>query len=674
MNEETNLTGRVNESIKRSNGVLTEQDLKDAYIYFDGLCPYSDTPINDKEWHLEHIIPVTMGGTTDPWNCIPVCAPCNLSKGGKHLLDWWDLEHKPEEEYKLEKIFNYIIEQLNKPRDYQITTKDKELIDKLLKEEQDIEEQDEDTIYSEEEQPHLNTFTFLYQLVNHLNSNKQYLKEDINKHIEKLNTAYNNNSQYERLDTQLFKLQNDLVEYFKSIGVTQHYSIAFKYYKHFTNIEEVKEKVESIKSYLHKDDISDLINKNPHFLSKELTIEQIQSRLEYIVNILNIPLNTFLDKPTIINQIEQLKELYEYCITENIEFNNIPNYIFVRKRIKETQKIVEVCKTNGIKPEGTVFLKSAEEIQQIVEVCNQNNINITGTVFLKTAEEIQKIIEVCNQNNIEITGSVFQKSADEIQKIVEVCNQNNINITGSVFQKSAEEIQKIIEVCKRNNIKITGSVFYKTADDIQKIVEVCKRNNIEITGTIFRKTADEIKKIIEVCNQNNIEITGTVFQKTADEIKKIIEVCNQNNIEITGSVFYKTADEIQKIVEICGQNNIGITGTVFVKKSKDLTSTIKYLKSNYGNEYLKPLLIVISPKKLEQVFPYLESLGVLPTVINSASILTLSLDEIKERKELLDYLGEPMVVGNRYNSIFGLSRKNYQKKLDELNINSQRKR
>ena len=84
-------------------------------------------------------------------------------------------------------------------------------------------------------------------------------------------------------------------------------------------------------------------------------------------------------------------------------------------------------------------------------------------------------------------------------------------------------------------------------------------------------------------------------------------------------------------------------------------------------------MIVISVKKIKEIFPYLNSLGVLPTVINSASILTLSLDEIKERKQVLDYLGEPMVVGNRYNSIFGLSKKNYQKKLESLNINNQKK-
>ena len=69
----------------------------------------------------------------------------------------------------------------------------------------------------------------------------------------------------------------------------------------------------------------------------------------------------------------------------------------------------------------------------------------------------------------------------------------------------------------------------------------------------------------------------------------------------------------------------------------------------------------ISDKKLRVILPYLYSLGVLPTVINSASILSLSMDEIIERKELLDYLGEPMVMGSRFNSIFGLSKKNYAK-------------
>ena len=62
MNEESIVKSRANSQLKRRNGILTEQDLKNAYFYFGGLYPYSNTTIDDSVWHLEHIIPVTMGG------------------------------------------------------------------------------------------------------------------------------------------------------------------------------------------------------------------------------------------------------------------------------------------------------------------------------------------------------------------------------------------------------------------------------------------------------------------------------------------------------------------------------------------------------------------------------------------------------------------------------------
>ena len=107
---------RILNNKKRAYGTLTYEDLKNAYNYFEKKCPYSDTQIDENNWHLEHIIPVSMGGTTDSWNCIPVCGPCNLSKGDKHLLDWWDETHSIEEEYKISKMFNYMLTELEKER------------------------------------------------------------------------------------------------------------------------------------------------------------------------------------------------------------------------------------------------------------------------------------------------------------------------------------------------------------------------------------------------------------------------------------------------------------------------------------------------------------------------------------------------------------------------------
>ena len=182
---------------------------------------------------------------------------------------------------------------------------------------------------------------------------------------------------------------------------------------------------------------------------------------------------------------------------------------------------------------------------------------------------------------------------------------------------------------------------------------------------MFKRTAAEIKEIVEVCNENGIEATGTVFNRTAVEIKEIVEVCKENGIEVTGSVFKRTAAEIKEIVEVCKENGIEITGSIFFKNSKQLKENIEYIKQNYGEEYLTTLIVSKNLKHLQKTLPYLQSIGVLETIKTSASILLLTLEEIKERQAFIDSIGEPIVKGNKFNSIFGMPKKSYQKKVKE---------
>ena len=145
------------------------------------------------------------------------------------------------------------------------------------------------------------------------------------------------------------------------------------------------------------------------------------------------------------------------------------------------------------------------------------------------------------------------------------------------------------------------------------------------------------------------------------EIERIIIICNQYNIPITGSVFLKSAAELEKIIKTCNQNNISLAASIFLKSSEELNRSINYIKENYGEEYLTPLIINKSVEHLMITLPYLESLGVLPHVIKSASILSLSIDEIKERQTFIEANNGALVLKNgRFNSIFGLSRTNYQ--------------
>ncbi|QPB09793.1 hypothetical protein CPT_Shady_032 [Streptomyces phage Shady] len=38
--------------------------------------------------HLDHVVPLSKGGTDTESNIVPACAPCNLSKGAKTLAEW----------------------------------------------------------------------------------------------------------------------------------------------------------------------------------------------------------------------------------------------------------------------------------------------------------------------------------------------------------------------------------------------------------------------------------------------------------------------------------------------------------------------------------------------------------------------------------------------------------
>ena len=368
-------------------------------------------------------------------------------------------------------------------------------------------------------------------------------------------------------------------------------------------------------------DATKVINKNNNILEYG-EYQDIDKTLNYLVKELHINARNIEKCPSIMYKaVNNIKENYEFLITTKINTGNIETTLHILntnpKNLKETYNYV--LNNYGIE-----------------------YINRITSILSTSIDRIKQIEGLFNDKSLVISAAISRNSMDEIKRIIKVCNKNNIPITSSVFKKTSEEIERIIKVCRENNIPITGSVFHKTAEEIEKIIKVCKENNIPITGNIFLKTSKDIKKIIKVCIENNIPITGSVFYKTAEEVEKIIEVCKKNNIPITGSIFLKATEEIEK--------------------------SINYIKENYGQAYLTPLIINKNVEHLKNVLPYLESLGVLPYVVKSASILTLTLDEIKERKDFVESNNDTLVLQNgRFNSIFGVSRANYKKLTNNKN-------
>ena len=378
---------------------------------------------------------------------------------------------------------------------------------------------------------------------------------------------------------------------------------------------------------------------------------QIKEVLDYLIGELKIFPKSIEKCPSVLYfNVGAIKENYEFLKNTPITISNINSCLHIL-----CADPIELRKT----------------YEYILNNYGISVLNRQTSILSKNVDDIKKYeykFKNIMSNDVILSALISKKDMDEIEKIVLVCQKYNIAITGSVFSKKAEEIEKIVLVCQKYNIAISGSVFNKTAEEIEKIILVCQKYNIAITGSVFSKKAEEIEKIVLVCKKYNLEISGSVFNKTAEEIEKIVLVCKKYNLEISGNVFLKTAEEIEKIVLVCQKYNIAITGSVFNKTAEEIEDSCIYIESKYGDVYLKALIVNKNKKHLEKVLPYLEELGVLPIVINSASILTLKLEEIIERKSVLDKLGEPMVKKNKFNSIFGLSRKNYQKKLEELNI------
>ena len=305
-------------------------------------------------------------------------------------------------------------------------------------------------------------------------------------------------------------------------------------------------------------------------------------------------------------------------VLEKADYNSICYVLdFLRDTLKVTPNNIEKCPS-------ILYLK----IEAIKENYN----------FLKEKEINMKDVETCLH--------ILSTEPSQLKRTYEYVSDEN-----KYGKRYIEQITTILRVP------------VERIQEIEKCPELSKEN--VLSAAISRKDVDEIKKIEQVCQENGIEATGNVFKRTAGEIKEIVEVCNDNGIEVTGSIFLRTGEEIKEIVKVCQENGIEITGSIFTKNSKQLKENIEYIKQNYGEEYLTPLIVSKNLKHLQKTLPYLQSIGALETTKTSASILLLTLEEIKERQAFIKNIGETIVIDGKFNRIFGMPKKRYQKKVKE---------
>ena len=257
-----------------------------------------------------------------------------------------------------------------------------------------------------------------------------------------------------------------------------------------------------------------------------------------------------------------------------------------------------------------------------------------------------------NPKNIEKCPSILYLNVNEVRKNYEFLKQQKINIS---------DVETCLHVLSTDNKDLKETYYY--------VLENYGLMTINRTTSILRCNKDRIIDIEKYGLSKDVTISASISRRTIYEIEEIIEVCKTYNIEIKGNVFKQNAEEIEKIIEICKKYDIEVTGSVFLKKSSRLQKTIDFIIENYDERYLTPLIIIKEPKHLSEVMPYLDSLGVLGFIINSASILTLTKEEIEKRVEIIKLLGEDIVKNGKFNSVFGMNKTRLNKKLNSYKDN-----
>jgi 5-methylcytosine-specific restriction endonuclease McrA len=72
-------------------GEYIADDVKRMYAEQDGMCAYCGIRIFmdiPKDVHVDHVLPLSRGGTNYPDNLLLTCSTCNQSKGGRTVTEW----------------------------------------------------------------------------------------------------------------------------------------------------------------------------------------------------------------------------------------------------------------------------------------------------------------------------------------------------------------------------------------------------------------------------------------------------------------------------------------------------------------------------------------------------------------------------------------------------------
>ena len=91
----------------QNGGEYTLEQWQECLEFFDYKCAYSGAELNKDNTNIEHIIPISKGGTSNITNIVPALDSVNFSKNASDMLEWYKKQPYYSEE-RLNKILDWI--------------------------------------------------------------------------------------------------------------------------------------------------------------------------------------------------------------------------------------------------------------------------------------------------------------------------------------------------------------------------------------------------------------------------------------------------------------------------------------------------------------------------------------------------------------------------------------